>query len=1086
MSDSCASSTLLEQFTEQLNHESKALARRLFEGGSVMGITRPSRRVVEARVANEQGHPEQVRIMFSHNGLLSACSCGKSKGGCAHAAALLYHLDRQQALEAYAQEPGSPALTTPRAAWHPRAGTAPHSLAELAVSATRPRPVLRLTLDTPPAPGLLRAEAPFLLATAILLNDRDYGPANIRKLVEDGEAAGGMLWEDFIMPARQAMLFLATHGKLEKTGFSLPATEFADLLQLLRGYAELHGPQGRLTIHAAEAKAVLHLAAAANAAPGADGSPAPTIASPGFTAADGTPLPADALTVVPGRNGHWLSCHNQFHWFHAALEPGWLRFFLAGKPESLPAETVTRLLNHGLLATVAVREETPAADATAAVEPCFQPVLCLDWHCGQIAARLEFDYDGIRVPPDDEELVRTPQRTIPRRGRRERKAQETLLALGFIPEAAAAGGQLRLADPDLVWDFWRQGQETLPADWQLFLSTSYIRTRASATLLNLDLAPAAESSSWFDLDCRLLSDTGKPLPWKKIAAAVRAGLETVLVDGDTLVHIPEQVRVLVALLEHGAEGHGPHSDGKFRFPLFQAPALHQAFAAKLGGARTHWLELARRLSQPPPPDPEMFSPELTRILRGYQKDGVAWLRLLDECGFHGILADEMGLGKTVQALAWLAWRRRTGAAKHPALIVCPSSLLENWRNETTRFVPEFRPLVVHGLDRGELLNSIPDHDVIITSYALLRRDAKTYRAMTFDAMILDEAQHIKNPQTANAQTCKLIHAEHRLILTGTPLENSIRELWSLFDFLLPGYLGSRQAFRHRYETAEPNSPVETDARRELALRIRPFLLRRLKADVCQELPPKIEQLLYCEMEPAQWKLYTTFLMAGRQMLQQSQDGWQNQRFQVLAMLTRLRQACCHPELLPAELSHGFGQAAHQSAKTELLKEVLLETLDSGHRVAVFSQFTSFLKLFRPWLEQEGIPYEYLDGSTTDRQARVDRFNRDPKIPIFLLSLKAGGTGLNLTGADTVIHYDQWWNPMVEDQATDRTHRIGQTRQVTALKLIVRNTIEEKIHALQQRKRVLFNQMMAGAPGRAGELTREDVEFLLGDGDAPHP
>ena len=641
-------------------------------------------------------------------------------------------------------------------------------------------------------------------------------------------------------------------------------------------------------------------------------------------------------------------------------------------------------------------------------------------------------------------------------------------------------GRLRLEDPARVWDFWRQGQETLPAEWQTFLSTSYIRARASSTLLNLDVQAADESSSWFDLDCRLLSDTGKPLPWKKIAAAVKAGMDTVLVEGNTLVHIPEQVRMLVALLERGADGH-PQAGGRLRFPTYQAPALFQAFSGRLGAAKLRWMALAKRLSQTPQPDPDLFSPELARILRGYQTDGVAWLRLMDECGFHGILADEMGLGKTVQALAWLAWRRRDGRAKHPALVVCPSSLLENWRNETARFVPEFRPLIVRGLDRAVLHDSIPQHDLIITSYALLRRDAKAYRGMEFDAVILDEAQHIKNPHTANAQACKQLRSGRRLILTGTPLENSVRELWSLFDFLLPGYLGSRQAFRHRYEDGVAGSSDGTEARRELALRIRPFLLRRLKADVCQELPPKIEQLLYCEMEPAQWKLYTTFLMAGREMLRGSQDGWKQNRFQVLAVLTRLRQICCHPELLPADLRRGLGAGAHQSAKTELLKEVLLETLDSGHRVAVFSQFTSFLQIFRPWLDAEGIPYEYLDGSTTDRQARVDRFNRDPSIPIFLLSLKAGGTGLNLTGADTVIHYDQWWNPMVEDQATDRTHRIGQQRQVTALKLLVRNTVEEKIHALQQRKRLLFNQMMAGAPGRAGELTGEDVAFLFGDG-----
>ncbi len=1070
--------TFLAQVADALAPETLDLARRLFETGSVMQLERPTRRIVEAKVANERGRMEQVRVMFAQGGMLPSCTCGKTKNFCAHAAAVLMELDRRSAaMPAGAPASGSPGMQ-PASAWHPRTDAAPRSLAELVPAAGRPRPVLRLELETEPAAGLLRPDAAIILGAVVLLNGREYGAANVRRLAEDGEAAGGMRWEDFAMPVRQAMRLLTSHGQPDKAGFRLAAADFSELLNLLRGYSELHGPRGPLAVRETEARAVLRLT---DAGPDAaqNGTPAAKRVSPGFEAADGSPLPAAELAAIPGRGGHWLCCRGAFHWFPAVLEAGWFRLFLNGAAEELPAAAARGMLDHGLLAPANIREGAagsaePAAETDAGL--FFQPVLCLDWECGRVTAALEFDYDGVRVPPGDG-LVRTPQRILQRRGAHEAAAETRLLAQGFAAARKPSDGRFTLEDPARVWDFWRQGQEALPADWRLFLSTTYIRARASSTLLNLDVQPADESASWFDLDCRLLSDTGKPLPWKKIAAAVKAGLDTVLVEGNTLVHIPEQVRALVALLEHGAEGHGP-AGGRFRFPVYQAPALHAAFADRLGGARTRWAELARRLSRTPQPETDMFSPELARVLRGYQKDGVAWLRLMDECGFHGVLADEMGLGKTVQALAWLAWRRRTGRARHPALVVCPSSLLENWRNETARFVPEFRPLIIRGLDRAPLLKAVPEHDLAITSYALLRRDAKAYRGMEFDAVILDEAQHIKNPNTANAQACKQLRAGHRLILTGTPLENSAHELWSLFDFLLPGYLGSRQAFRHRYED-ETDAPAGAAARQELARRVRPFLLRRMKADVCQELPPKIEQHMYCEMEPPQWKLYTTFLMAGRAMLRSPQDGWAASRMQMLAVLTRLRQICCHPELLPAELRHGAG--AHQSAKVELLKEVLLETLDSGHRVAVFSQFTSFLKLLRPWLDAEGIPYEYLDGATTDRQDRVDRFNRDASIPVFLLSLKAGGTGLNLTGADTVVHCDPWWNPAAEDQATDRTHRIGQTRQVTSIKLLVRNSVEEKIHALQQRKRLLFNQVMAGAPGRAGELTREDVEFLLGDG-----
>jgi SNF2 family DNA or RNA helicase len=475
-----------------------------------------------------------------------------------------------------------------------------------------------------------------------------------------------------------------------------------------------------------------------------------------------------------------------------------------------------------------------------------------------------------------------------------------------------------------------------------------------------------------------------------------------------------------------------------------------------------------------------LSPLLGDCLRGYQKDGVRWLRLLEECGFHGVLADEMGLGKTVQALAAvLAHRQALGVAK-PSIVVCPTSLVENWLVETQRFVPELKAMAVRGSDRAELLAEVGNHDLVVTSYALLRRDIVEYEAYDFDYIILDEAQHIKNPRTANATACKELRGDHRLVLTGTPIENSLSEIWSIFDFLLPGYLGSQKEFRQDYESAAPDEERDRSLR-ELASHVHPFILRRTKEEVCEELPPKMEQVLFCELGSEQRHLYNTVLAAGRQMLHQAQgEGWRRHRFELLSILMRLRQICCHPDLLPEDFREGFDSPI-PSVKMDLAREVILEAIDSGSRILLFSQFTSVLKLLPPWLKENGIRYEYLDGSTKDRQMRVDRFNADDGIPIFLLSLKAGGTGLNLTGANTVIHYDQWWNPMVEDQATDRTHRIGQTRNVTAIKLVARHTIEEKILALQESKRDLFRRLIAGAPGRLGELTEEDVAFLLSQG-----
>jgi len=455
------------------------------------------------------------------------------------------------------------------------------------------------------------------------------------------------------------------------------------------------------------------------------------------------------------------------------------------------------------------------------------------------------------------------------------------------------------------------------------------------------------------------------------------------------------------------------------------------------------------------------------------------MSMLESNGFNGILADEMGLGKTVQALTLLLMRIRNTKKTRPSLVVCPTSLVENWYLEAKKFIPDLNVVTIEGSDRLPTLKRLKKFDLAITSYALLRRDIDEYNKVHFDYIVLDEAQHIKNPQTANAKTCKSLQADHRLILTGTPVENSLRELWSLFDFLQPGMLGTQKFFHERYELVTTDAD-ELERARELARQIRPFILRRTKIEVCKQLPPKIEQIVYCEFEKPQRQLYNAILDLGGQMLRQArEEGFKKNRMQLLSLLLRMRQACCHPDLLPPEYKpkkNGFTG----SAKMDLLKEIVLEAIDGEHRMLIFSQFTGMLKLIVPWLEEQEIKYEYLDGSTKNRQERVDKFNKDSSIPVFLISLKAGGTGLNLTGADTVIHYDQWWNPMVEDQATDRTHRIGQEKPVTAIKLVTHNSIEEKIVALQDEKRKLFNQLIGGAPAKLGDLVSEDFEFLLGE------
>ena len=396
--------------------------------------------------------------------------------------------------------------------------------------------------------------------------------------------------------------------------------------------------------------------------------------------------------------------------------------------------------------------------------------------------------------------------------------------------------------------------------------------------------------------------------------------------------------------------------------------------------------------------------------------------------------------------------------------------------EAKKFTPNLRVLALHGPDRHRLFDQIPESDIVVTSYALIRRDAEKYRGLEFDTVVLDEAQHIKNRQTQNAQAVKAVRAKYRLVLTGTPIENSVLDLWSIFDFLMPGYLGAAQDFRERYElpiTRDKNS----DAASRLSRRLRPFILRRLKRDVAADLPAKLEQVSFCEMTSDQRAVYQQVIEASRKEVLDAvgAQGIAKSRMVVLSALLRLRQVCCDLRLLKLD---GV-EPANASGKLELFGELLEEVIDGGHRVLVFSQFVSMLTLLKEKLTAEGIEYCYLDGSTTNRGAVVERFQKTATIPVFLISLKAGGVGLNLTGADTVIHFDPWWNPAVEDQATDRAHRIGQTRVVTSYKLITRDTIEEKILLLQQKKRDIIKATLGSEEELAEALSWEDIQELLG-------
>ena len=465
---------------------------------------------------------------------------------------------------------------------------------------------------------------------------------------------------------------------------------------------------------------------------------------------------------------------------------------------------------------------------------------------------------------------------------------------------------------------------------------------------------------------------------------------------------------------------------------------------------------------------------LNTELRPYQQAGLEWLQFLREYGLGGVLADDMGLGKTVQALAHLMTEKESDRADRPSLVVAPTSLMANWSQEAARFAPGLRVLVLHGLDRKVHFERIPDHDLVLTTYPLLPRDLDTLKEHEFHLLILDEAHHIKNAKTTYAQSACLLKARHRICLSGTPIENHLGELWSLFHFLLPGFLGDEQRFNAQFRR-----PIEklgdTERRALLARRVAPFLLRRRKEEVARELPPKTEIMQPVELSAAQRDLYETVRLAMQRKVRQevAAKGLARSQIVVLDALLKLRQICCHPRLL----SIPAASKVRESAKMSLLLELLDTLLAEGRRILVFSQFTSLLAILVEELESRKVPHVLLTGQTRDRATPVRRF-QDGEVPVFLISLKAGGTGLNLTAADTVIHFDPWWNPAAENQATDRAHRIGQDKKVFVYRLIATGTVEERITALQARKRELVEGLLDGDAATKAQLSAEDLEFLF--------
>ena len=465
--------------------------------------------------------------------------------------------------------------------------------------------------------------------------------------------------------------------------------------------------------------------------------------------------------------------------------------------------------------------------------------------------------------------------------------------------------------------------------------------------------------------------------------------------------------------------------------------------------------------------------EVKATLRAYQTEGVHWLERLRSMFLNGILADDMGLGKTLQAIVALTQLLKT--KKGPTLIVCPTSLLYNWKEEFAKFNPKIQVKVVDGVpsNRKRVIDQIEQCDVLVTSYTLLQKDIELYKLQRFIYVILDEAQHIKNRGTRNARSVKQVQAEHRLILSGTPIENSLDELWSLFDFLMPSFLSTYERFIEKYIRVSGKEQVKNIE--YLRKKVAPFILRRMKSDVLDDLPPISEIIYHCQLSDVQLELYRSYAQSARDQLVKlvEKEGFDRVQIHVLATLTRLKQICCHPAIFAKEKAE-----VGDSSKYDMLIELVQTLIEGNHKTVIFSQYTRMLQIMREDFEQRGIPFVYLDGSSKNRLEVVKQFNETASIPVFLVSLKAGGTGLNLVGADTVIHYDMWWNPAVESQATDRVHRMGQKKSVSAYKLITLGTIEEKIAEMQKKKKGLVKKVVSCDDEVIAKLTWEDVLELL--------
>ncbi|MEX0717701.1 MAG: SNF2-related protein [Planctomycetaceae bacterium] len=743
----------------------------------------------------------------------------------------------------------------------------------------------------------------------------------------------------------------------------------------------------------------------------------------------------------------------------------WVPLLSRGEPVEVPAgeegDLVDRLFAMPALPRLDLPEELRLEEVTA--EPV--PRLSIRtprhrWQPERLQGEVEFEYlgTGIRGTSADWAIVQREQRRCIIRDRaKEEAAWSQLQETGFrrLLDRRRGGHDVEISARDLGPAVRRLVAE----GWQVQADGRHVRQSG-------DIRFRVQSGiDWFELHGEADFE-GRSVSFPELLAALARGDSTVRLDDGSLGILPEEWLERYGLLA----GLGVGEENHVRFAANQVALLDALLASqpevdfdqKFADLRQRFHDFSGVHGADEPPE---FHGEL----RSYQREGLGWLRFLQEFQFGGCLADDMGLGKTVQLLALLLDRKRAQPDAPPSLVVVPKSLLFNWAQECERFTPKLRVLEYSGLERAALRRKFDRHDMILTTYGMLRRDVLELKERRFDYIVLDEAQAIKNSGSQVAKAARLLQANHRLALSGTPIENHLGDLWSIFEFLNPGMLGRSSVFRGYAANDD-----DAQGRRLLAQGLKPFILRRTKQQVASELPEKLEQTIHCKMGKDQRRQYEEMRDHYRDSLLGlvRKQGINKSRMHVLEALLRLRQVACHPGLLDAELR------GEPSAKFDVLLPHLEELIEEKHKSLVFSQFTSLLSIVRQHFDERGIKYEYLDGQTRDRKERVERFQNDPDCPVFLISLKAGGLGLNLTAAEYVFLLDPWWNPAVEAQAIDRAHRVGQTRRVFAYRLICQDTVEEKIAELQGRKRALADAILTEDGGGLRDLSTDDLELLL--------